>query len=87
MFRPCYDHTLVAVTGFHSSFGDNHWRLNRIPSMPDDIAGWNKGTGMMSTVFGSTASEISELDRGTTGRRQKAEVELCFWEEDRPTEE
>lgn len=29
--------------------------------MPDDIAWWNKGTGMMSTVFGSTAAEVSVI--------------------------
>lgn len=55
--------------------------------MPDDIAWWNKGTGMMSTVFGSTAAEISVIRTRQRGRRQEteAEVELCFWAEDRPT--
>lgn len=55
--------------------------------MPDDIAWWNKGTGMMSTVFGSTAAEISVIRTRLRGRRQEseAEVELCFWAEDRPS--
>lgn len=40
--------------------------------MPDDIAWWNKGTGMMSTVFGSTAAEISVIRtrQRAAGRRQ-----------------